>query len=59
MKRMMGTEHGMDAQIREWIVDVLEQHRSLLAIAVRQSAVPVGVTFRGQALTSEEARKLP
>ncbi len=28
----------MDVRIRGWIVDVLEQHRSLLAVAVRQRA---------------------
>lgn len=29
---------NMDVQIRGWIVDVLEQHRPLLAVAVRQRA---------------------
>src|SRR5688572_11422352 len=28
----------MDVQIRNWIVDILGQHRSLLAVAVRQRA---------------------
>ena len=28
----------MDKRLRSWIVDVLEQHRSLLAVAVRQRA---------------------
>ena len=28
----------MEKELRQWIVDVLEQHRALLTIAVRQRA---------------------